>query len=141
MSSLKYFDCLVYKILFLIFSLITIGVSQKQDSLSDTIKSRLDVHPEVKSAIKYPGDKWFAQDKFLHFYFCASIVGLSYHTLANRLNHDENQSKIFSISFTAFVGLGKEIYDKKKKGFFSWKDLCWDGAGLVMGYFAFVHKY
>ncbi|MEO0185971.1 MAG: hypothetical protein ABIL20_09260 [candidate division WOR-3 bacterium] len=125
----------------LILFLVVTGIGQEQDSLADTLKPKLNVKPEMESVIKPQTDKWFAQDKFLHFYFSASIVGLSYHTMVNRLNHDENQSKIFSVSFTAIVGLGKEIYDKKKKGHFSWKDLCWDGAGLAVGYFAFVHKY
>jgi uncharacterized protein YfiM (DUF2279 family) len=118
--------------IFLIFA-------QESDSLNDTLK--LYMTSEVKTMIKPHHDRWFSQDKFLHFSVCASIVGLSYHTLVCRLNRDENQGKIYSISFTALIGLGKEIYDKKKKGHFSYKDLCWDGAGLVIGYFAFIHRY
>ncbi len=113
--------------------------AQKNDSLNDSLK--IYKVPEIKPTIKVSRDEWFSQDKFLHFYFSATIVGLSYHTLVCRLDRDEREGKIFSISFTAIAGLGKEIYDKKKKGHFSWKDLCWDGAGLAVGYFAFVHKY
>lgn len=113
--------------------------AQENDSLNDTLN--LHITPEIKTMLKPQHDEWFSQDKFLHFYFCATMVGLGYHTLVCRMDRDETESKIFSISFTAMVGIGKEIYDKKKKGKFSWKDLCWDGAGLAVGYFAFIHKY
>ena len=120
--------------LFVLFSGI-IGFAQDANSLHDTIQY------VVRKPIKHHRDDWLSQDKFIHFSACASIVGLSYHTLACRLGKDENQSKVYSVSLTALVSVGKEIYDKKKKGYFSWKDLCWDGAGLLMGYFAFLHDY
>lgn len=113
--------------------------AQESDSLNDTLN--LYINPEIKKMIKPQRDEWFSQDKFLHFYFCATMVGLGYHTLVCRMERDETESKILSISFTVMVGIGKEIYDKKKKNHFSWKDLCWDGAGLTVGYFAFVHRY
>ncbi len=124
------------KILFSFLCFASFVTARNNDSLGDSLKYRSDVLKEIKRV-----DAWVSQDKFLHFSACASIVGLSYHTLVCRLNRDENQSKVYSISFTALIGLGKEIYDKKKKGHFSWKDLCWDGAGLTFGYFAFIHKY
>ena len=34
---------------------------------------------------------------------------------------------------TISAGLLKEIYDWKKKGHFSWRDLLWDGVGLALG--------
>jgi uncharacterized protein YfiM (DUF2279 family) len=86
-------------------------------------------------------DQWFAQDKFLHFSACAAITGLTYHFYVNRLNRGEDRGKVYAISLTCFVGIGKELYDKKRKGRFSWKDLCWDGLGLAAGYFLFVHEF
>jgi len=124
------------KILFLNLLFIISVFAQDSDSLNDSLRCRLNISKNIQTT-----DKWFSQDKFLHFYACASIVGLSYHTLVCRLKRDEKEGKIYSISFTALVGLGKEVYDKKKKGHFSWKDLCWDGAGLAIGYFAFIHRY
>lgn len=123
------------KMLFFILLFWGLGRAQYADSLSDTLKYK------IKDAINYPRDAWFSQDKFLHFSACASIVGLSYHTLVCRLQKDEDTGKIYAISLTAVIGLGKEIYDKKKKKHFSWKDLCWDGLGLAVGYFAFIHEY
>ncbi len=113
----------------------SLSVAQYNDTLSDTLKYR------IEKPNRFSHDSWLSQDKFLHFSACASIVGLSYHTLVCRLNKAENQGKVYAISLTAIIGIGKEVYDKKKKKHFSWKDLCWDGAGLIAGYFAFVHKY
>ncbi len=124
------------KIIFLNLLFIVFVYAQESDSLNDSLRYRLNIFKNIQTT-----DKWFSQDKFLHFSACASLVGLSYHTLVCRLKKDEEQGRIYSISFTALVGLGKEVYDKKKKGHFSWKDLCWDGAGLVVGYFAFIHRY
>lgn len=86
-------------------------------------------------------DVWFSQDKFLHFSACAALPGLTYHLYVCRLKRDENVGKIYSVSITALFGIGKEIYDKKKKGHFSWKDLFWSGLGLAVGYFVFVHDF
>ncbi len=138
---MEYYKLTYGKILFLLSFSTTAILAQENDSLADTLKCNSNILPEIKTTITPQTDKWFAQDKFLHFYFSASMVGLSYHTLICRLNKNENEGRIFAISFTAFVGLGKEIYDKKKKNRFSWKDLCWDGIGILTGYLAFIHDY
>ncbi len=83
-------------------------------------------------------DDWFARDKFLHFSACAAISGFTYLFSIERLSRGETEGAAYSVSFTALVGLGKELYDKKHKGRFSWKDLLWDGAGLMVGYIAFI---
>lgn len=120
---------------------ISFGLTQEVDSLSDSLHQNSKLSVIVKIPTKPVPDEWFSQDKFLHFYFSATIPGLTYYVYTYRLKRDENLGKIYSVSFTAIVGLGKEIYDKKKKGRFSWKDLCWDGLGLTVGYFAFIHDY
>jgi uncharacterized protein YfiM (DUF2279 family) len=86
-------------------------------------------------------DRWFSGDKFMHFGVSAAIPGLTYYAYVYRLEQDETQGKIISVSLTGLIGLGKEIYDKKTKGHFSWKDLVWDALGLTAGYFIFVHQY
>lgn len=86
-------------------------------------------------------DPWFSTDKILHFSASAAITGLTYHFYVNRLNRPEDRGEVYSVSLTALVGIGKELYDKRKKGYFSWKDLLWDGLGLAVGYFVFVHEY
>ncbi|MGQ9464184.1 MAG: hypothetical protein ACUVQ4_00545 [bacterium] len=123
-------------ILIFIISQYAYGFSEN-DSLIDSLKMRQEIMPVSKKI----SDQWFSQDKFLHFSACASIVGLSYHTLVCRLKKTEDTGKLYAVSLTAVIGLGKEFYDKKKKKHFSWKDLCWDGLGLAFGYFAFIHDY
>lgn len=127
--------------LLLIFVFILLGFAQGVDSLADSLTIKKEVLANIKTKVKPVGDKWFSQDKFLHAYFSASIPGLTYYVYTDRLKKDENLGKIYAISLTAIAGLGKEIYDKKRKGHFSWKDLCWDGVGLALGYFVFIHDY
>ncbi len=96
------------------------------------------VEPENDQPIK---DSWVSTDKFMHFGVCAAIPGLTYYAYVYRLNQDKAQARIIAVSLTGLVGLGKEIYDKKTKGHFSWKDLVWDGLGLTAGYFLFIHDF
>ena len=56
-----------------------------------------------------------------------------------RLERDEDRGKVYAVSLTALLALGKELYDKKRKGHFSWKDLTWSGLGLLAGYLVFVY--
>lgn len=107
-------------------------LAQTPDSLSDSLQQG----PKLNAAMA--SDKWFAQDKLLHFYFSATIAGLSYHVYTDQMKRDEDRGKIISVSLTALIGLGKELYDKKKKNQFSWKDLAWDGLGLTAGYLLFI---
>jgi uncharacterized protein YfiM (DUF2279 family) len=105
-------------------------LSQELDSSSDST---------VDLGIKPLEDPWFSADKILHFSASAAITGLTYHFYVNRLNRPEDRGKVYSVSLTALVSIGKELYDTKKKGCFSWKDLLWDGLGLAAGYFVFVY--
>ncbi len=83
-------------------------------------------------------DKWLSQDKFLHFSACAAISGFAYHISVHRFEEDMHRGRVYSVSITALIGIGKELYDKKKKNHFSWKDLLWDGLGIGVGYLVFV---
>jgi uncharacterized protein YfiM (DUF2279 family) len=93
------------------------------------------IMPEMKRQIR---DKWFSGDKILHFSAGFAIPGLTYHLYVCRLGRDEDRGKVYAVSLTALLALGKELYDKQKKGHFSWKDLAWSGAGLLVGYLTFV---
>lgn len=98
---------------------------------SDTVRNQ-----SVRSV--KPKDGWFSTDKFIHFGASAGIVGLTYHTYVCQMKRDEEVGKVLSISVTGVAGLGKEMYDKIKKGHFCWKDLLYDGLGLGVGYLLFV---
>jgi uncharacterized protein YfiM (DUF2279 family) len=84
-------------------------------------------------------DPWLSQDKFLHFSVSAAITGISYRMNARTFDMELNTAKTVSVSFTTLIGIGKELFDKKTKGHFSWKDLLWDGAGIMVGYLVFCN--
>jgi uncharacterized protein YfiM (DUF2279 family) len=109
-------------------------VITETDSLGQ--QDSLVIMPEMR---KQMTDPWFAQDKVLHFSAGFTIPGLTYHFYVCRLERDEDRGKVYAVSLTALLALGKELYDKKTKDRFSWKDLAWSGLGLVAGYFVFVY--
>jgi len=124
---------------FPVIAICSIAFAQNLDLLQDSLLIAKEKPLAMNLGVKPISDTWFSQDKFLHFSACASITGLTYHVYVCRLKGDENRGEVFSISLTTAIGIGKEVYDKKKKGHFSWKDLFWDGLGLAAGYFVFVH--
>ena len=109
-------------------AVVEVDTSQQQDSLV--------IMPEMR---KQMTDPWFAQDKVLHFSAGFAIPGLTYHFYVCRLERDEDRGKVYAISLTALLALGKELYDKKTTDRFSWKDLAWSGMGLAVGYLIFIH--
>jgi len=127
------------KYILLLLIIFSSAAGQEIDSLKDSLFVKKEVPGRLNMVIKPIHDPWISQDKFLHFSACAAISGLTYHFYVCRLKRNENRGKVYSVSLTALIGIGKEIYDKKKKGHFSWKDLFWDGLGLATGYFIFIH--
>ena len=113
--------------------------AQAEKTLSrDVAPGCLEVMPEMLTALRQTNDPWFSEDKFYHLTASAALSTLSYHLYTHYNNDDEPRAKFYSISATACIGICKEIYDKKKKNHFSWKDLFWDGIGLALGYFLFI---
>lgn len=126
------------KCLLVIFVVSSVVSAQNVPAEGDTLvqPDSLVIMPEMRKQIT---DPWFAQDKLLHFSAGFAIPGLTYHFYVCRLERDEDRGKVYAVSLTALLALGKELYDKKKKDHFSWKDLTWSGAGLAIGYLVFVH--
>ena len=131
----------VLRILVLFNIFLAIGLSQTLDCLPDSFIVNNAAVRFLDLKVKPRKDAWFSQDKFLHFTACAAIPGLTYNFLVNEKGRDNGTGKVFAVSLTTFIGVGKELYDKDKKGHFSWKDLVWDGLGLIVGYFVFVHDF
>ncbi|MCX7837619.1 MAG: hypothetical protein N2323_06730 [candidate division WOR-3 bacterium] len=85
-------------------------------------------------------DNWFGEDKLFHFSVSSLLIGSTYHLLKCRLKKDNKLSTYFSLTGTFFLGISKEVYDKKiKKEIFSYKDLIYDLLGILFGYFLFIH--
>ena len=112
--------------------------AQEIDSLKEPSSRKQDARHRITFSSGAVHDKWFSEDKFLHFSASAAISGFTYYVSLRHLDASEKRGKVYSISLTALLGITKEFYDKKKNGHFSWKDLFWDGVGLGVGYLVFV---
>lgn len=104
----------------------------------DTSPTGLQIMPEMFTALKKTKDPWFSEDKFYHLTTSAAFSSIGYYLYTQYNDGDESKAKIYSLSTTACIGICKEIYDKKRKNHFSWKDLFWDGIGLALGYILFI---
>lgn len=77
-------------------------------------------------------DPWLSRDKGYHFAVSATIASGGY--VAGAFLFDaRGHALIFGASLTAAAGIGKEILDATGYGDPSWKDLAWDGIGMVTG--------
>ena len=78
-------------------------------------------------------DKWFAIDKLQHFsYSCLVSLGCQY-VLVNKQNNTEEDSLPISSALSFSAGLLKELNDNRgKNGFFSWKDMVANAAGIAV---------
>ena len=78
-------------------------------------------------------DKWFAIDKLQHFsYSCLVSLGCQY-VLVNKNSNTEEESLPISTALSFSAGLLKELNDNRgKNGFFSWKDMVANAAGIAV---------
>lgn len=94
----------------------------------------------VSDTIRMIPDKWFALDKFYHFAVSFSLIGSSYHLLANRLGVEKSYSTTGSIGGVFALGITKELYDASRPDDrFSYRDLIFDLIGIGLGYLIFIH--
>lgn len=99
---------------------------------------------ELKSVccdtIRMIPDKWFALDKVYHLVVSFSLVGSSYHLLANRIGVEKSYSTAGSIGGVFALGIFKEFFDASRPDDrFSYRDLIYDVIGIGIGYFVFIH--
>ena len=77
-------------------------------------------------------DPWLSRDKGYHFAVSATIASGGY--VAGAFLFDaRGHALIFGAGLTAAAGIGKEALDATGFGDPSWKDLAWDGIGMVTG--------
>jgi uncharacterized protein YfiM (DUF2279 family) len=77
-----------------------------------------------------PRDPWLAEDKFMHFAasFAATTLAAS---AARTTGLTREQSTLAGAGAAASLGLWKEIADQRRPGgFFSYRDIVWDAAGI-----------
>lgn len=75
-------------------------------------------------------DPWFGMDKVKHFFMTAFVQSVSYSTL-RLTNADHRSSMIGATAVSAGFGIGKELFDRRRGGVFSTRDLVWDAAGAT----------
>lgn len=74
-------------------------------------------------------DRWLSEDKFKHFGFSYAItVGAA---AGVRTIADDDTSIIAGVVIGLAAGIAKEIYDDRRDGSLSWRDLVWDVAGVA----------
>ena len=73
-------------------------------------------------------DSWLGVDKLKHFFMSAFIESLTFGGL-QAIGANRNTAFAGAIATTAGFAVGKELYDRKSYGLFSYRDLTWDAAG------------
>lgn len=76
-------------------------------------------------------DAWLAEDKLRHFAVSAAATTLGYGTARFALDHDTARAAAGGVAFG--LGIAKEMWDVRRGGPFSLKDLAWDAAGVGLG--------
>ena len=100
---------------------------------ADTVRAkpaRLDA-PVYDAQALAERDDWFGQDKFKHFAMSYMITATSFS--ATRMVADKDASLGSGIALGVAAGILKEVYDKRDKRRFSYRDLLWDAAGITAG--------
>jgi uncharacterized protein YfiM (DUF2279 family) len=84
-------------------------------------------------------DRWFAVDKIYHFAVSFSLVGSTYHLLANRIGIRKSYSTAETFAIVFGLGVTKELYDASLPyEHFSYRDLIFDVLGIGLGYLVFI---
>jgi len=77
-------------------------------------------------------DPWLGKDKALHF-GASSLIAAGGYTIGAFVFDARGHALIAGAALAAAAGIGKETLDLAGYGDPSWKDLAWDGVGMVAG--------
>lgn len=80
-----------------------------------------------------PADRWFAEDKALH--FASSFAATTLSASLGRMAGLEPREAVYAGATTAgLIGIAKEIHDARSPtGSASLRDLLWNSAGIAAG--------
>ncbi len=79
-----------------------------------------------------PGDPWLGRDKAKHFGAAVVVQSMGY-ALMRRHGAARAPAQWRAAALTTALGVGKELWDGQGHGDASWRDVTWDGIGLVVG--------
>ena len=77
-------------------------------------------------------DPWLGKDKALHF-GVSSLIAAGGYTIGAFVFDARGHALLAGATLSAAAGIGKETLDLAGYGDPSWKDLTWDGIGMVAG--------
>jgi putative lipoprotein len=77
-------------------------------------------------------DPWFGRDKLAHFAVSAVVQGAT-HAALRSVGNDSGAASRGAAVVTLTVGVGKELWDRRRGGDASVRDLAWDGIGGITG--------
>ena len=77
-------------------------------------------------------DPWLGKDKALHF-GASSLIAAGGYTIGAFVFDARGHALFVGAALAAAAGIGKETLDLAGYGDPSWKDLAWDGVGMVAG--------
>lgn len=80
-----------------------------------------------------PEDAFFGTDKVKHFFIAGFVETMAF-AGAQAAGSGRSTARPVAIGTVAAVSLGRELYDRRRKGLFSVRDLAWDalGAGAAL---------
>lgn len=86
----------------------------------------------VPAELRAEDDPWTSRDKVIHYGVSAGIAAGGY--VAGALVFDTRaHALVMGAGAATIAGVGKELVDLGGHGNASWKDLAWDGLGMITG--------
>lgn len=95
---------------------------------SDDFTLRAPSAPDQESPAA-PRDPWLAPDKLQHFSGSFALAAFIHATTASVTN--SRDALRVAIPASVLAGIAKEVYDRRRGGFFSYRDLVADVAGVA----------
>lgn len=83
------------------------------------------------AAQKKEPDRWLGQDKLKHFFMAGysySVTHAALQAASVSTSGQRNGGLVISVS----VSVGKEVADRRRGSYVSYRDLAWDGAGIAL---------
>jgi uncharacterized protein YfiM (DUF2279 family) len=79
-------------------------------------------------------DLWLGSDKFRHFLLSYAVTAFTFASLRSAGARSDD-ALAGGMAGAAVAGLGKEVYDRRRGGIFSGRDLVADAIGITTAYF------
>ncbi len=89
--------------------------------------------PRFRPGVEAPAsDRWFGADKLRHAGAC-TVIQLMGYGLPRIIGAGPTAAFVGASAVTVAAAIGKEVWDARRGGRLSGRDLVWDGVGLVLG--------